>query len=362
MGKKQPSTTKQISEVKLPAWVEGASQENYNLAKLISNKPLTQYQGQTVADPSNMTTSAYDLLMRNIGAGDPLYQQAHQLYTDAAGPFDPTKYYNPYRDEVENRAIGAMERSNEQQSMAIGDKARKAGAFGGSRGAIESAVQRAEGSRGIGDLSAMLRKEGYDTSVANMFSDREGMRASAQGILGTAEGRQNALYKDITGLIGAGETERGYRQQLIDADVAKFDEANNYDLERLNTRLAALGMSPYGKTETTTKTGQQGQSGTDWATLGLGILKLIPGLSDRRDKTDIKRLDAENQLDLPLYSYRYKGDPKNTPKVVGPMAQDVERKYPELVTEVGGHKTVPIGVLMSPPKQLELPLRKHRHG
>lgn len=340
MGKKQPSTTKQITEVKLPKWVEAASQENYELAKQIASKPLTQYQGATVADPSNMTNSAYSWLMQNIGASDPLYQQAHGLLERSAAPFDPTSYLNPYRDEVESRAIGNAERAIETQVMANSDKARAAKAFGGSRGAIVDAVTRSEGARNIGDLSAQLRKEGYDTATSNMFQDREGMRASAAGILDAAGARQDSVYKDIAGMLGAGETERGYRQQLIDADQAKFYEARDYDLERLNTLLASLGMSPYGKTESTTKTGQQGSSGADWATIGLGLLKLIPGISDRKDKTDIKRIGKSEKTGLPLYSYRYKGDPKTYPKVVGPMAQDVEKKYPEMVKNVGGHKVV----------------------
>ena len=41
-----------------------------------------------------------------------------------------------------------------------------------------------------------------------------------------------------------------------------------------------------------------------------------------------------------MYAYRYKGDPKTYPKVVGPMAQDIEKKYPEAVTEVAGKKAV----------------------
>jgi len=76
--------------------------------------------------------------------------------------------------------------------------------------------------------------------------------------------------------------------------------------------------------------------------LGGNLLGAIPGLmsSDRRDKTDIKRLGIDEETNLPLYAYRYKGDPKTYPKVVGPMAQDIEKKYPESVGEIGGHKVI----------------------
>jgi hypothetical protein len=58
--------------------------------------------------------------------------------------------------------------------------------------------------------------------------------------------------------------------------------------------------------------------------------------SDRRLKTDIQRV---GKLDngLPVYLYRYKGDP--TPQM-GVMAQEVERRNPDAVTEIGGFKAV----------------------
>jgi hypothetical protein len=66
-------------------------------------------------------------------------------------------------------------------------------------------------------------------------------------------------------------------------------------------------------------------------------------LSDRKDKTDITQL---TKGDVPLYSYRYKNDPKTYPKVVGPMAQDIEKKHPSAIKKVGRHKTVDINNLM----------------
>jgi hypothetical protein len=56
------------------------------------------------------------------------------------------------------------------------------------------------------------------------------------------------------------------------------------------------------------------------------------GLSDEREKTDIKPLGkVTSLLDLPAYEYRYKGEKK---KRKGVMAQDVQKVLPEAVTEV----------------------------
>ena len=76
---------------------------------------------------------------------------------------------------------------------------------------------------------------------------------------------------------------------------------------------------------------------------GTSLLSALGLISDRRDKTDIKKLGKDPQSGLDMYSYRYKDDPKSYPKVVGPMAQDIEDKYPGAVREIGGHKVVNLG-------------------
>jgi hypothetical protein len=56
------------------------------------------------------------------------------------------------------------------------------------------------------------------------------------------------------------------------------------------------------------------------------------GLSDKREKTDIKKVDGPtNVIGIPAYEYRYKGEKK---KRRGVMAQDVAKVLPEAVTEV----------------------------
>jgi hypothetical protein len=265
--------------------------------------------------------------------------------------------------------------------------AEKAGAFGGSRFGVQQGVAQAEGTKNIGDLSAALRKAGIDFATTTALQDRSGKQAAAAGLLGTASGmgqqaagygavgaglgQQGAGYlntaasklaanqQDITNLMSGGQQDQAQRQKTIDAEMAKFDEAKNYPVEQLNMRLAALGMSPYGKTTTGTGTSST-ETPTDWATVGLGALKAAPGvigsaagggsgllgllaLSDRDSKTDIQKVsDGE----IPMYAYRYKGDPKTYPKIVGPMAQDIEKKYPKAVKKVGRYKAIDINNLM----------------
>jgi hypothetical protein len=343
-GSTQTTTAQESKKIELPAWVNEASQSNYQRAQQVANRPLEQYQGERVAAPSDMTNQGYGMLRSGAGAETGMFDDAANIYKRTSGPMDINPYLNPYTDEVEKRAIGNANTAIDQQLLGVTDKASKAGAFGGSRAAVESGVTRAEGARGIGDLSAQLRAQGFDVASRNALADRSGMQASAAGLGNIAGAKQGARLSDAGSLLSAGQAETGSRQKVIDANMGKFDEARNYPVEQLNLLLASLGMSPYGKTETGTKNTQT-ETPMDWATtlLGLGNIGLSAYKSDRNSKTDITKL---TDGDIPIYSYRYKEDPKSYPKVVGPMAQDIEKKYPSAVKKVGKYKVVDLNNLM----------------
>lgn len=99
-------------------------------------------------------------------------------------------------------------------------------------------------------------------------------------------------------------------------------------------------------------TGTQKQSGTSF---GLGINDVFGGigavagavgglLSDERAKEGVDGEDEPEKVGeladgTPIYRYRYKRDPKKTTHI-GVMAQDVEKRDPDAVSEVGGFKVV----------------------
>jgi hypothetical protein len=117
--------------------------------------------------------------------------------------------------------------------------------------------------------------------------------------------------------------------------------------------LLRTGVDP-GRTTSTSSATQGATTGStaqpiNLAQLGLGLTGLLgsgglSGLltsSDREDKTDITKLGEQNGI--PMYSYRYKGDPKTYPKVVGPMAQDIEKLMPGVTRMIAGHRVIKNG-------------------
>lgn len=359
-----PETQTQISKVILPEWVNTAGQENYAFAQQVANKPLVQYGGQTVADVSPATAQAWLTMQNGQNAGDQAYGNAAAGYKDVANnPIvagalantDLSPYMNPYTQAVTNNALRDLEGQRVNAINTNADKAVAAKAFGGSRGAIVDALTNSEAIKKAGDLSASQYQANFNQAqqaatgdinrnLTAAQSNATNMLGAAQGMNALGDSQVKALVQKYMGLTDAGNQQNAQQQKELDAQKAIFDEANNYDLNRLNILLSSLGMSPYGKTQETTTT-QSGGGGTDWAQAGLGALSIFGSLfsSDRRDKTDIKKLGKDPITGLDMFAYRYKGDPKSYPKVVGPMAQDIEKAFPGSTVQFGGHMVVNAG-------------------
>ena len=343
MGGSSPAQTTSTTQVQLPKWVNEASKNNYQIAQGIAAKPLEQYAGDTVADWTPDSKAAFDMLRGSVGMGASAYDEAAGLATKGAGgilSLDRDKYMNPYIDNVESKALAALDDSRVQSLMGNADKAVAAKAFGGSRSGVVDAVTNSEAAKASGLLSAQLRSNGYDKATSAMQSDLSGFSRGASDVAAVADGRQNQMIKDFTALLGSGQAQQGQNQAEIDADIAKFTEARDYDLQGLNLLLASLGMSPYGNTTTSTGTSQGGSDGMNVGSIISGGLGLIGSLSDKSMKTDIEKLGKDPETGLMMHAYRYKGDPKSYPKVVGPMAQDIKKVAPNAVRKVGGKMVV----------------------
>jgi hypothetical protein len=389
MGGGDKSSSTQTSKVELPPWVNEASQSNYKFAQGVAGRPYEAYGGKTVAPLAPGWYEAKGMLPQlGQNAGD--YEAAQGTLTGLLNTqaqnvtgqgYDPrllantslTPYMNPYTDEVERRAITNATRQGQQAQRDLASDITRKGAFGGSRQAIQSAVQGAETTRGIGDLSAQLRQQNFTQAQQAAGTDVAAQNAAAQfgaGAANTAsiENAHNALtaaglskaaadslvtaaqagdasaLQHIQAVLGMATMQQEQTQREYDDRQGKWQKKHDYPLEQLNILMSALGMSPYG--QTTTTTGQQTQkTGMDFGGLLGGAGGLLKGLmplfgSDRSMKTDITKLGTDAGTGLPMYAYRYKGDPKSYPKVVGPMAQDIEKVAPKLVRKVAGKRVI----------------------
>lgn len=305
---------------------------------------------------------------------------------------DVGAYMNPYISNVENAALSRLEGATRQAVNRLGDQALQARAFGGSRQGIAEGVALGEAARSAGELSANLRSQGYNQAANMIQADQQramqaalanqaagiqtgqfnaqqalqaqqlnqqaglqtaAMRNATAAQLGSLAGQyQGSRQLDAAILENIGAQRQAQAQAALDEAYSRWQDQMRYPTEMLNLRLGATAATPY----STTTTGNQfvprgnsfltGLGSVGSATAGIASLaKVLPALfaSDERMKTDIQKMGKDEETGLDMYAYRYKGDPKSYPKVVGPMAQDIEKKYPDQVRDVGNRKAVNLG-------------------
>ena len=363
MGSKAPATTTTVQKTELPPWLEDITKKNLSIADEIASQPYQAYGGNLVAGFAPEQEQAFGMAQRQAGSTAPLYQTAAGTVSGLTGyqapsflQGDVSAYMNPFIGEVENRAIARGQEALLQNLNQVSAQAARAGAFGGSRQAIQEGVAQAEAAKNMADLSAQLRMQGYNQAAGLLENDLARQMAGtevqmrAAGMLpGIAQAQQGAALTDAATIEAIGAQRQALQQAQLQDQYQRFMEERNYPIEMLNLRLGATSATPYGTTQTKTQTG--GPSGSNWLsgagtalTAATTAMKLLPMLfSDEREKTDIEKVGKDKETGLNMYAYRYKGDPKSYPKVVGPMAQEVEKKYPEMVEERGGRKAVNLG-------------------
>jgi hypothetical protein len=378
-GGQQQSTQQSQSVTQLPPWINQAAMQNYAYAQNVANRPLQQYQGQLVADVAPQTQQAWNLAAQGGAAGADQYnasqagylgvmgQQPQQVTPGQLSSTNLQPYMNPYTQNVINQTLPIMQQQLGLQQNQQQNAANSANAFGGSRQGVQQGVTQAQGAMGMGQMAAQLNQANFGQAQAAAQQDiqtsmtaqqlnqaaqqnqQQQNIAAAGGLANLGNQAQASQIRNFQELVGAGSQEQQQAQNQINAQLGKFQQAWGYPTQQLGALQSALGMTPYGQAtqgqQTTTQTSQP-----DYMMSALGGLQMLGGMfgsggmfgaggafapgSDRRLKTDIRREDT-HPSGLPIYSYRYKGDPKHYPKVLGPMAEDVAKIAPHAVRPAG---------------------------
>ena len=215
------------------------------------------------------------------------------------------------------RALAASQRISPEEQRGYQQTAREAASAAGRLGgnaAIASEVMGRE------DVFARKRAEAAQAgqnayNVAQGFYTQPGLNLLGSTPLSYQQG-QNFMQQGL-GAIGSGTP------QLFDTSVG----LNLGAAQRANQLAAATANA---QAQATRSAGIMGAVGK---VAGAAVPLMF---SDRRLKTDIAKV-GETKKGLPIYTYKYKGDDTTQ---MGVMAQDVEKKTPKAVSEVGGFKAV----------------------
>jgi hypothetical protein len=363
------STQSVSSRVELPDWINQASSELLTSARDYANT-LPRYQVAPITPGGQADIAA---LQGNVGSTNPAFATAQNaargettFQPDKVTPgwlsgTDLTPYMNPYTKSVIDATMPLIEQQRLQANNQTADLAAKTGAFGGSRHGVAEGVTNAQSGLYAGQLGAQLNQANFaqaqQAAQADLARSLAAQQANQQAGISGAGVRLGAAG-ELGNLASAGQTANlqglmaalGGQTQLQQQGQAESDAPWQDAIRRLQIRESALTSAPYG--QTSTQTGP-GPVSNPWLT-GLGALGTGAGIagsigslfatggvfSDRTMKTDIKKVGKDEETDLPIYSFRYKGDSKSYPKVVGIMAQDAQKKYPDQVVEIGGKLAV----------------------
>ena len=208
--------------------------------------------GQQIPVPTRQVAglSGMEQQARNAAGGlggfAPQLNQAQQYYQQSAMGYNPQmaqSFMNPYQNAVIDPQMQAIQRRGDTQRRDARADQVKAGAFGGSRGA----VQEAEIRRGVGDRQAQvgsdLAYKGYNDAMTNSMAGfdamQAGRRGAAQGIAGL--GQQG--FDMLTGQIGTMNQLGGQGRDIQDRALGyQYDAANRLANEPYDRFTKGAGM------------------------------------------------------------------------------------------------------------------------
>lgn len=335
MGGKTSTTTQGVS---IPKEV----MDRYNAinarAENVAGTPFQTYS----EDPSKFVAQLNAQQQQGIGnvnaaagAYKPYFDQAALTFSQGMRPAQPgelntSQFMNPFQQQVIDATMKQMGQANQQaQSGALGT-AISSGAFGGDRAGIAAANLANQQGLAMGSTLAGLNAQNYSQALAaaqqqqgvNLGATQADLARLMQGgqfYAGLGTAAQQAGLQGAEAQINAGTLGQQTEQAGLSALYNQFQQKNAYPFQ-VAQFLANIGMGTGALSGSTTTTTQPSSF-----------------FSDRRLKEDVQRI-GEGDNGLPIYKYRYKGEPDTH---IGFMADEVEKVRPEAVgLHPTGYKTV----------------------
>jgi len=190
------------------------------------------YPGQTYVSPSGQTLSGLNLAEQRALSGSPLQKAAIQQQTGTVGGTYLSQN-NPYL----NQALqGAADIATKQYYDAL--KGGRSGAI--MAGRMGSGVQQDVESRAEQNLANALASKAGELRYQDYASERARQEAAAAG----APAMAASEYQDINQLMQTGQTREAYDQAKLEADVARFNFAQQKPYEKLSSYLGAVYGAP----------------------------------------------------------------------------------------------------------------------
>lgn len=333
--------------------LQGAGYKPYVGDRVAPFTPLQQ-QGFNLADTVGSGSNPYlggtENLYANYATAPGTRVNAQPIYS-AMGP-----YMNQYVDQALAPQLAQMRNQFADQNRQLNSTATSSGAFGDARTGIESANLALNQNLSRQGLIGNAYNAAFNTAIGAGAQDVSN-RINAQ--TATGQFNEQALNRQLTGgqaftgldqatlarlqsQIGTVQQQGGLQQALKQAQLnvpySDYQQAQQYPFlttQLVNSTIGAGATAmPAQKTETTSAPNNAG-----WALAGsIAPMAAEFALSDIREKEDIHHVGSLLD-DTPIFTYKYRGSDTSQ---IGVIAQDVERRRPDAVVEIGGRKFVNI--------------------
>lgn len=272
-----PSTvTQQTSNI--PEYFQPYLERLFERAEGVTTEPFQRYEGQRLATTTPQQQEAYQGVEEMVGGYKPYIATADLLTAQAAqqstDPAAIASRMSPYQQSViDIQKREALRDANKLQQQ-IGASAVGAGAFGGSRQALqESELGRQTGQR-LADIQAVGSQQAYQQAMNQLAADRAASLAAGQQFAGLGAQQQQLGLAGLGALETVGGTQQAQQQRALDIgyeDFARETTRPSQQVQEMSSVLRGfnLPVSTY-----TTSQAQQAQPtfGQQAAGLGLGAL------------------------------------------------------------------------------------------
>jgi hypothetical protein len=187
---------KQTTVTDIPDWAKPYAKESLGKTAALTSTPYQTYGGERIAQFTPMQKQAFGRaegqeVASQIGAGSGLAGTAGLM--GLTGGYQPgqfgsqmSQYMSPYMEAVTQRQMDSAQRQADIASTQRGAQAVRAGAFGGSRQAIENA----EAARALASQKGQIQEQGLQSAydrATDMYGREQALaEQSRQAGLGTA--------------------------------------------------------------------------------------------------------------------------------------------------------------------------------
>lgn len=252
------ATNNSVAEFKPPQWTQQGWQDYVNQGANYASQPYEQYTGQRIAGPNDYMNAASDMIWQKATLGSPDMQAARGQMTDlvngsrANNPWLGSEFTDKAISDNTSNMVSAAQRGVMAQTDAA---AALNGAFGGSAWAQQQGANQAALAQQVGQMSNQYRLANQQMGAQSYQDATNSMLNAANTIGGLAQDDWTAAKN----LMGVGDAQRQYTQDLLNQQKSDWDAQKNYGATQLDMmgNILARASGGYGTNVSTNSTGYQ---------------------------------------------------------------------------------------------------------